>query len=132
LPKDPSQERPFIAVASREGALVNEHVGKAEQFYIYRRAGSGIELVEIRPAPQPGGLLERWRNLARVLHDCRALCASQIGTPPQAVLEEEGITVVITEGLIAEAVSAVFEGRSVLRPVFLKPCTGSSQGGGCA
>ena len=131
LPRDPSQKRPYIAVASREGALVNEHVGKADNFYVYCRADSGIELVDVRPAPPPGGLLERWRNLSRILHDCRILCASQIGEPPKAVLEDEGITVVITEGLISETVSALFEGRSVPRPIFLKPCTGSSQGGGC-
>jgi nitrogen fixation protein NifB len=131
MPLDPSQDRPFVAVASREGALVNEHVGKAERFFIYRREGGGIEFVETRPAPPSGGLLERWRTMARVLCDCRALLASQIGGPPQAVLEEEGIAVAITEGLITDAVSAVFEGRQVPRPVNLQPCSGPSNGHGC-
>jgi nitrogen fixation protein NifB len=131
LPLDPSQNRPYIAVASREGALVNEHVGRARQFHIYRRVGNAVEFVEVRPAPEPGGVLERWRVMARILHDCRVLIASQSGEPPKAVLEDEGIAVVITEGFINEAVSAVFEGRPVQRPVHLQPCSGPASGHGC-
>jgi nitrogen fixation protein NifB len=132
LPLDPSHDRPYIAVASREGALVNEHVGRAKQFYIYRRVENTNRLVEVRTAPEPGsGTLQRWRNLAAVLHDCRALIASQSGEPPKAVLEDQGIAVIITEGLINEAVSTIYEGRTVPRPVNLQPCFGPASGHGC-
>jgi nitrogen fixation protein NifB len=133
-PLDPSQNRPYVAIASREGALVNEHLGRAERFYIYRRAeGGGVELCEIRPVPQSGskGPLDRWRSLARLLHDCRVIAVSQFGESPGAVLAEEGISVVVADGLITEAVSAIFEGREVSRPVFSAPCPGPSNGRGC-
>jgi nitrogen fixation protein NifB len=132
LPRDPSQIRPYIAVASREGALVNEHLGHARHFYLFRRAENGAaEIVETRQAPPPGGLLSRWRDLARILRDCRTVIVQQCGEPPKAVLEDEGISVVVTEGLASEAVEKVFEGKAVRPPVEIQPCCGSKNGGGC-
>jgi nitrogen fixation protein NifB len=132
LPRDPSHGRPFVAVASREGALVNEHLGHARHFYIFRRVENGeVHHVETRQAPPPGGVLERWRDLARILHDCRAVIVQQCGEPPKAVLEDEGISVVVTEGLAAEAVKNVFEGKAVRLPVDVLPCCGSGNGRGC-
>ena len=35
MPLNPYDYRPYVAVASREGMLINEHLGQATQFYIY-------------------------------------------------------------------------------------------------
>lgn len=124
--------RPYVAAASREGYLINLHLGAAEQFAVYAHTPHGSRLVEIRPAPQPGGA-GRWTALTDLLSDCRALLVNQLGEAPGAVLTAAGIAVHETDGLIADAADAVFAGR---RPPRVSPenltgaCTGHGVGCG--
>ena len=37
-PMNPGEDRPFVAVATMEGVLVNQHLGEAERLAIYGRA----------------------------------------------------------------------------------------------
>ena len=55
-----SLERPYVAVATREGMLVNQHLGEAYRLQIWARDGSGFKLVEERAAPEPGCGPRRW------------------------------------------------------------------------
>jgi nitrogen fixation protein NifB len=41
LPVNPHEDRPYVAVATREGALVNQHLGEASQLAIYGREVKG-------------------------------------------------------------------------------------------
>ena len=115
-PMNPGEERPFVAVATREGVLVNQHLGEAERLAIYGRDGEGFRLVETRPAPSPGGGRNRWLDLAEVLHDCRALLVASAGEAPWSVLAECGIKVLFMETLIEEGLDAVYRGVEILRP----------------
>ena len=45
--------RPYVAVATLEGALVNQHLGEAHRFQIWEQSVSGFNLVEERDAPEP-------------------------------------------------------------------------------
>jgi nitrogen fixation protein NifB len=46
---------PYFPAAGLEGVLVNQHLGQADEFFVFRpRTGGGFEEVEIRPAPAPG------------------------------------------------------------------------------
>lgn len=128
-PLYPGENRPYVAVASREGLLVNEHLGKAEQFFIFEKDNGSFNLVEIRNAPAAGNGLQRWKLLSELLVDCRALLVSQTGEPPKEVLNEAGIKVFITEGLIDEALTAVYAGLSPTPKCNAKPCRGGA--GGC-
>jgi nitrogen fixation protein NifB len=130
-PLDPSQDRPNIAVASREGLLVNEHLGKADYFFIYEKTDAGLNCVEQRAVPRAGIGLDRWRNIAGVLGDCRALIVNQAGEPPIAALFEEGIKVIVTEGLVEEALEAAFSGRTCAPVIAKRACDGQRGGGGC-
>lgn len=124
--------RPYIAAASREGYLVNLHLGAAEQFAVYEHTPHGSRLVEIRPAPSAGGGASRWTALTGLLSDCRALLVNQLGETPRAVLTAADIAVHETEGLIAEAADAVFAARQPPQASPEHPtnaCTG--HGGGC-
>ncbi|MDA8137376.1 MAG: radical SAM protein [Desulfobacteraceae bacterium] len=122
--------RPYVAVASMEGVLVNQHLGEAGKFLIYEQREGRIRLVESRPAPEPGGGLERWRQLAERLGDCRMLLVSGAGENPRKVLADHGVAVALCEGLIEEAVHRVFAGQSLSAMAVRKPrACGVSCGG---
>ena len=124
-------DRPYIAVATLEGMLINQHLGHADTLYIYAQTSQGIILREIRPTPDAGSGTARWRALSDLLHDCRALLVNAVGTTPRRVIEDSGVNVMVLEGVITDAVQAIYEGRSLAhlqkRPALA--CTGS--GGGC-
>lgn len=103
-------ERSYIAVASLEGALVNQHLGEAFRLLIFGEKNGGIEQVDERFTPEPGGGDARWEAIAELLKDCRTLLVSGIGKRPEEILTDKGIQVLQVEGLIDEAATAVFRG----------------------
>ena len=119
-PLKPQERRPYVAVATREGMLVNRHLGEADEFCVYAEEAEAYRLVEARPAPPPGNGRERWLDLAARLHDCRALLVSGAGRAPRLALEGGGLRVLEVEGLIEEALGVVFRGEEM--PASLKRC----------
>ncbi len=109
--------KPYVAVASREGVLINKHLGEADTFFIYEQVEDGVREKARRPAPTAGGGDARWEALAQTLRDCRAVLVSDVGDRPKAVLAEKGIKVIAAEGMIESTVRAVFEGQSIPNPV---------------
>jgi len=126
--------QPYVAVASMEGMLVNQHLGEADMLYIYENTENGIQLREIRLTPEPGSGLARWETLTEMLHDCRALLVNGIGPNPQRVLESKGLQVLVLSGVITDAVEGLYAGQS-LAHLLQRPapcgveCRG--QGDGC-
>jgi nitrogen fixation protein NifB len=104
-------ERPYVAVASQEGMLVNQHLGEASRWLVYERRDGTFVLVEERDARCTGGGAARWRNLAGLLSDCRALLTSGAGPSPKKWLAQFGLPVLETEGLVDDALDAVYAGR---------------------
>ncbi len=102
-----------VAVASMEGILINRHLGEARELLIYEMGQDSPVLVDLRPAPEPGGGLNRWEALAALLGDCSALLVSGAGENPQRVLEASGISVYVLEGIIDEALEGLFSGKTV-------------------
>lgn len=107
------EHRPYVAVASQEGMLVNLHLGEADRFLIYSQTEGGFALKETRVAPQPGGGQERWKALARTLKGCRAVLVSGIGDSPRSILERAGIRAVEMYGFIEQGLEAVFNNGDV-------------------
>jgi nitrogen fixation protein NifB len=135
LPSARDEKRPYVAVATREGMLVNQHLGEAAMLQIWKEEGEDFALVEERSAPPAGDGEQRWLNLARLLADCRAVLISGIGEVPRQLLSEAGIRPVKMNGFIDLGLTAVFRNQN---PALLKarrePCTsGDCQGagGGC-
>ena len=120
LPLRPAEARPYVAVATREGVLVNRHLGEADEFCVYADEQDGYKLVETRLAPSPGGGRERWLELAARLQDCRVLLVSGAGPSPRNTLEGKGLQVIEVEGLIEDALGPVFRGEEL--PRGLKRC----------
>jgi nitrogen fixation protein NifB len=122
--------RPNVAVASMEGVLVNQHLGEAEKLMVFGEKDGRIQLLDVRAAPAPGGGLQRWQAMADTLADCSTLLVSGVGANPRKALTASGMEVLEIEGLIEEALRAVFAGESLNHMVrrSLKAC-GSACGG---
>jgi nitrogen fixation protein NifB len=105
-PTNPGQNRPYFAVATNEGLLINQHLGEAQQLWIFETGPDGPAIVETREAPERGSGDERWRQLAVTLHDCAAVFASAAGQNPRRILEQHGVRVVEAVGLAADAIQA--------------------------
>jgi nitrogen fixation protein NifB len=118
-------------VASLEGALINQHLGEATRLLIFEKNNAGIQLVDTRETPEPGTGKQRWLRLAETLKDCSHLLVSGIGASPQEILEHEGIEILVTEGLLYDALNLVFAG---FRPPSVcswkSGCTAGCSGGG--
>lgn len=113
LPLKPEQERRHVAVATREGMLVNQHLGEADELTIYGPdaddPNEAVE-IEVRKAPSPGSN-DRWSELGRILGDCQAILVSAVGPTPEKTLTASGLKVIQMEGLIETGLAHVFRGE---------------------
>ncbi len=108
-PIEPKAARPYVAVASREGMLINQHLGEAKSFYIWGEGENGTyRLIEERQAPKSGCGPKRWADLAAALKDCRAVLCSAVGQTPQLALEESGIDCHVVSGFVEDGLTAVY------------------------
>ncbi len=128
MPAATNKPRPYVAVSSLEGMLVNQHLGETTKFLIYGQDGPHFKLVEERPAPMPGGGIGRWQALTRLLYDCRAVLVSDMGDSPRQIFSVAGIKPVTMSGFIEAGLKAVYSGQGVntLQRRTKKSC---SQGG---
>ena len=62
LKKVDTSDRKYVAVATHEGMLVNQHLGEAEQLYIFSEGPNGYQLVEQRSTPATGSGTQRWKK----------------------------------------------------------------------
>ncbi|NTV53048.1 MAG: radical SAM protein [Candidatus Firestonebacteria bacterium] len=106
-------ERQYVAVATREGLLVNQHLGEANTLWVYGSNGLGLQLIEKRPTPAAGGGDERWQQLGQSLRDCTTLLVSGVGPRPLSILTASGVKVNLMEGMIEEIVKKILAGESV-------------------
>jgi len=133
MPANPSNKRPYVAVASMEGMLVNQHLGETTRFMIWEQVDDNFRLVEERPAPIPGSGIGRWQAMTRILYDCRAVLASDMGETPREILRKQGIEPVTMSGFIEMGLKAIYsgEGLSQLKRREKKSCgSGHCQGTG--
>lgn len=133
MPATTNKPRPYVAVSSLEGMLVNQHLGETTSFFIYEQHGDAFKLVEERPAPMPGGGIGRWQALTRLLYDCRAVLVSDMGDSPRQIFREAGIRPVTMSGFIEAGLKAIYtgEGLNTLKRRAKKSCnSGGCQGTG--
>lgn len=108
-----TENRPYVAVASHEGLLVNQHLGEAEDFLIYSHTAEGYVHVDTREAPKAGLGDIRWIQLAKVLKDCNSLLVSGAGANPTSMLKSMGVKIIQMNGLIEAGLDAVYKGKSI-------------------
>ncbi len=132
IPEPKDVARPYVAVASREGALVNLHLGQATEFQIWGPVAGGFGHVETRTAPSAGDGNLRWDKLAELLSDCRHVLVSGVGDTPRSILMEHGIEPLEMSGFIEEALRAIYAGDdlSAMRVRKGKACCAAAMGQG--
>jgi len=127
---------PFrVAVTTREGFLVNAHLGEADDLWIYEQRAEQWEFLEKRPAPHPGAGFNRWTRLAQILGDCQIVFVGGVGPNPRQVLEGQGIRVWEVEGTIHSVLEEYGQsgttGTHQKRTVFSCGSECQGNGGGC-
>jgi len=126
--------RPYVAVATNEGLLVNMHLGEARKLSVFEQTPKGFKFVEQRSTPEQGSGDSRWVELARSLRDCRALLVSGVGENPKSILTSCEIHVIEMTGLIDEGLDGVYNNqpiRSMAKQDAFKcgvACKGNAQG----
>lgn len=134
-----AEKRPYVAVASREGLFVNQHLGEARILWIYGRGkDGGVCLIDKRKTPPSGAGDRRWADMADLLKDCGTVLAEGVGPNPLSVLESTGLRVLTMEGMIAEGVGAIIKGEEVPKMLLRtagrcglgKACQGTGMGCG--
>ncbi|SHO46493.1 radical SAM protein [Desulfopila aestuarii] len=134
-PVPAGEERPYVAIATQEGILVNQHLGEAKRFQIWAKENGTFVKITDREAPPSGGGIRRWHKLARILGDCRAVLISGIGDTPLDILMKSGVEPIEAAGFIEEALATVYEGghtgglKGRRKSCASGGCQGS--GGGC-
>jgi nitrogen fixation protein NifB len=131
LALSPDEDRPYVAVATLEGALVNVHLGEAKTFQIWGQTENGFYLWEERPTPRPGNGRKRWFDLADRLKDCRAILVSAMGETPRTVLTDSGIKPVEMNGFIQVGLRAVYGGDDLDLAGLKGRRQGCTKAGGC-
>jgi nitrogen fixation protein NifB len=126
---DDRSGRPYVAVASMEGILVNQHLGEADQLWIFEYDEIEPKLIETREAPESGDGNLRWRELADSIKDCHSILVSGVGRKPRWVLEQSGLRVIEASGLIAQAMESLHLSGDV--PAMMKRQMKSCSSSGC-
>lgn len=111
-----------IAVASKDGRVINQHFGHVERFLIYEADGSGIRFVEERSverycAGTEAHLYEdnKFEKVYQAIKDCSILLASRIGPTPEKELEKNGIKTFMLYDWIEEGIKTVMSAESGVR-----------------
>jgi nitrogen fixation protein NifB len=134
---DDRSGRPYVAVASMEGIFVNQHLGEADELWIFEYDEIEPKLVAKRETPERGDGSLRWRELARSIEDCHSVLVSGVGRAPRWVLEQSGLRVIEASGFIAQAMESLHRSGDVPASMkkHFKSCTSSGcqgTGTGCS
>lgn len=107
-----AEKRPYVAVASLEGVLINQHLGEAEEFEIWEQAGDTYRKIDSRKSAEAGGGIKRWHQLAKILSDCKAVLISGVGATPKEILIKSGVKPVEASGFIEDGLEVVFKNKT--------------------
>ncbi len=120
-------DKNHIAVGTREGMLINRHLGEIDRIYVYSNENGKVKKVDVRKAPAPGSGDARWHDFAEIIKDCAAILVSGTGENPEKIFLSHGIRIIKTEGLIEIVLSRLFAGKKI----FEKKNEGCGKGLSC-
>ena len=101
-----------FAVASKSGMLVDQHFGKATEFYIYESNGETVQFLEKRLVKNyctgsddcAGSKKTNIDTILTAVSDCQGVLALRTGEAPSRKLESSGIRVISTYDRIEDAI----------------------------
>ncbi len=113
-----------IAVASKDGRIVNQHFGHAKRFLIFELDETGrINLVEERPVDRycPGDEEaeetshpfeeDRFTRVYSAIKDCEYLLVARIGPTPEEKLRQKGIKTITCYDYLEEGIKIIIKGK---------------------
>ncbi|MBI5874805.1 MAG: hypothetical protein HZB81_02995 [Deltaproteobacteria bacterium] len=119
-----------IAIASKDGLVINQHFGHADRFLIYEaiplnppfgKGGQGgfeIKFLEERPVEKYCADNEenrydynRSEDIFSALKDCQILLVTRIGARPEKELESMGVKTFMIADWIEEGIRTVLSGE---------------------
>ena len=104
-----------VAVASSDGKYVNQHFGTAKQFLIFEIDDGDYKFLELRknvPACDVEGHSEdAMTQSVKLISDCQAVLASQIGPGAVNILVSHGIDPYIAPNFIEDALKQLISLR---------------------
>ena len=100
-----------VAVASTDGSRVDQHLGRADCFYIFEASPAGSTLVGQR-RPEPGGAPTghdpgRKARILALIEDCSVVVALQAGPAFRDLLESRGISLLTSDWKIAPVLDRI-------------------------
>lgn len=120
-----------VAVASTDGIAINEHFGKAEEFWIYESTEGGpYQFIERRKNTQRES--EGHQGAVQLLGDVEVVLVSKIGLGAEKELRREGIIALSVTGAIDKALGAYEKrGKFIRNNTLLGGIKGCQPSGGC-
>ena len=113
-----------VAVASRDGAVVDAHFGQATRFEIWELTGGPPRRLEVRHSkpgcgcgtPGQAGRTEPMQAAAALVADCRAVLVARIGNHGVAQLAALGILAFETDDTVEVALQLLAERPELFAP----------------
>jgi len=121
-----------VAVASTDGISINEHFGKAEEFWIYESdEGGAYQFLERRKKSLEEST-EHQGATVQLLGDVEVVLVSKIGPGAEKELRRAGIIALSVSGSIEKALLAYAKrGKFIRNNALLQPVKGCQPSGGC-
>jgi len=98
-----------VAVVSKDNKNIDEHFGKAKEFFIYDVENGKTSFMENRLTtplsegdPKHPFNPERFKKVYNVISDCEAVLCIQIGKRPEKELREMGLEPIVYLGTIED------------------------------
>ena len=129
-------EKILIGIVSSDGKNINEHFGRAKEYFIYEIDNELIKFIEKRESPEQAGI---WELVYEVLKDCKYIFAGAAGVHPVNFFALKGIKVAAGEGDIDKALKGFIKRRRIIEKMNFGigkeninlPESGGCSGGGC-
>jgi nitrogen fixation protein NifX len=127
----------LIGIVSTDGKNINEHFGRARDFYIYEINGNEINFIEKR---EISGAEGKWEIYYESLKDCSYIFAGAAGVHPVNFFAQKGIRVASGEGNIEKALKGFIKRRHIIEKMnfgigkdtdIVVTNTSGCSGGGC-
>lgn len=107
-----------IAVASSDGKDINQHFGRAEQFFVYEVENNNFKFVELRKATdfhsQHEDHVTKLKNTIKGLSGCKVVLVTQIGDGASRILRSNGIEAFDVEDSIENALNKLIKYYSTI------------------
>lgn len=103
-----------LAVCSKDGDLVDQHFGRAEQFLIYDYQDGAVRFLEARPV-EPYGAdpdqaeEDRIARMVKLIDECNGVVCMRIGSHPSRVLRDIGLEIFTTCDKVQNALKKAAE-----------------------